>query len=88
MKIRIHNPIYGVPITYLGCHCNNQFKIVGNADADILPIGWKGMSESFVNDYYKQGNTGSYRSGNRLAHYRESNGLVKVPFKRILIQKL
>ena len=31
MKIRIHNPIYGVPITYLGCHCNNQFKIVGRS---------------------------------------------------------
>lgn len=36
MKIRIHNPIYGVPITYLGVHCVEQFKIVGRADANII----------------------------------------------------
>ena len=31
MKIRIHKPIYGVPVTYLVVHCNNQFKIVGRS---------------------------------------------------------
>jgi hypothetical protein len=29
MKIRIYKPIYGVPITYLGQHCPDQFKIIG-----------------------------------------------------------
>ena len=29
MKIKIKNPIYGVPITYLGNHCIGQFEIIG-----------------------------------------------------------
>ena len=29
MKIKIHNPYYGVPITFLGNHCPEQFDIVG-----------------------------------------------------------
>lgn len=32
MKIRIKNPIYGVPITYLGTHDRLQFEIVGCAN--------------------------------------------------------
>ena len=36
MKIRIKKPIYGVPITYLGNHCSEQFEIVGRADANII----------------------------------------------------
>ena len=29
MKIRIKHPIYGIPITYLGQHCPDQFEIIG-----------------------------------------------------------
>ena len=29
MKIRIHNPVYGVPITFLDKYCPNQFEIIG-----------------------------------------------------------
>lgn len=29
MKIRIHKPIYGVPITFLDKYCPTQFEIVG-----------------------------------------------------------
>lgn len=64
-----------------------QFEIVGCADADIVPTDWKGMSAEFIETYYAQGNTGSYKEGNRLASYIH-NGLAKVPFKRILIKKL
>ena len=28
MKIRIHNPVYGVPITFLDKYCPDQFEIV------------------------------------------------------------
>lgn len=63
-----------------------EFEIVGCADADILPNGWNGMSENFIKTYYNQGNTGSYKEGNRLACYIH-NGKAKVPFKRILIKK-
>ena len=43
MKVRIKNPYIGVPITYLGSQCLNQFKIVGlcssaGYDNDIIGI--------------------------------------------------
>ena len=87
MKVRIKNPIWGVPITFLDKYCPNQFRILGCADANIVPIDWKGMSAEFIKTYYAQGNTGSYKEGNRLASYIH-NGIAKVPYKRILIQKI
>jgi hypothetical protein len=41
MKIRIHKPIYGVPITYFGQHCPDQFEIIGllnSSDEDLSGI--------------------------------------------------
>ena len=82
-----YDGVMGVPITFLGKHNPNQFEIIGCADADITPSGWKGMSKEFVELYYKQGNTGSYKEGNRLTHFVE-NGKAKVPYKRLLIRKV
>ena len=33
MKIRVHRPIYGVPITFLDKYNPNQFEIVGIANS-------------------------------------------------------
>lgn len=82
-----YDGVMGVPITFFGKHNPKQFEIVGCADADITPSGWKGMSKEFVELYYKQGNTGSYKEGNRLTHFVE-NGKAKVPYKRLLIRKV
>ena len=79
--------VMGVPISFLDKYCPNQFEILGCADANIVPIDWKGMSAEFIKTYYAQGNTGSYKEGNRLASYIY-NGIAKVPYKRILIQKI
>lgn len=79
--------VMGVPISFLDKYCPNQFRILGCADANIVPIDWKGMSAEFIKTYYAQGNTGSYKEGNRLASYIH-NGIAKVPYKRILIQKI
>jgi hypothetical protein len=81
-----YDGVMGVPITFLDKYCPSQFEIVGCADADIVPNGWCGMSADFVKTYYAQGNTGSYKEGNRLASFIH-NGKAKVPFKRILIRK-
>ena len=39
MKVRIKNPIWGVPITFLDKYCPTQFRIVkfrkGNDDKDL-----------------------------------------------------
>jgi hypothetical protein len=77
--------VMGVPITFLDKYCPTQFEIVGCADADIVPTDWKGMSAEFIETYYAQGNTGSYKEGNRLASYIH-DGIAKVPYKRILIR--
>ena len=82
-----YNGVMGVPITFLGQYNPEQFEIVGCADADILPDGWSGMTSEFVELYYKQGNTGQYKEGNRLTHYVSPEGKAIVPFKRILIRR-
>lgn len=98
-----YDGVIGVPITIADKICDDglihfdvpmlevtdsKYKIIGCADADIMPNGWKGMSKEFVDLYYEQGNTGSYKEGNRLACYISNNGKAKVPFKRVLIQKV
>ena len=75
------------PFSYFYCLIPTQFRIVGSADADITPKNWKGMTKEFVKLYYEQGNTGSYKEGNRLCSLID-NGIAKVPYKRILIQKI
>ena len=45
MKIRIKNPIWGVPITFLDKYCPNQFEIVGwsrHNDLDMDGGYWLG----------------------------------------------
>lgn len=79
--------VMGVPITFLDKYNSKQFEIVGCADANIIPPNWKGMSKKFVNQYYEQGNTGSYKEGNRLACYISTTGKAVVPYKRILIRQ-
>lgn len=74
-------------ITFLDKFNADQFRISGCADANVLPDGWRGASKEFVELYYKQGNTGQYKEGNRLACYIDKNGKAKAPYKRILIQK-
>ena len=81
-----YDNVMGVPITFLDKYCPTQFEIVGCADADVAPTDWKGMSAEFVKTYYAQGNTGSYKEGNRLASYIH-NGIAKIPYKRILIRR-
>lgn len=35
MKVRIKNPIYGVPITFLDKYCPTQFEIIGVCEPAI-----------------------------------------------------
>lgn len=75
----------GVPVTFLDKYNPEQFKIVGCADANIVPDDWKCMTQEFVDLYYKQGNTGSYKEGNRLTCYISKDGKAVVPYKRVII---
>ena len=79
----IENDLFG---EYFPEYNPEQFEIIGSADADVMPEGWRGMSQHFVDLYYAQENTGSYKKGNRLACLISSAGIAKVPYKRILIR--
>ena len=79
--------VMGVPITFLDKYCPEQFEIIGNSDANILPNGWQGASKQVVDDYYKQGNKGQISEGWRNPIYYNSKKIVIAPFKRLLIRK-
>ena len=81
-----YDGIMAVPITFLDNYCPDQFEIIGSPDADIIPAGWHGMNQKFVDLYYEQGNTGTYKEGNRLAHIVK-DGRAIVTYKRILIRR-
>lgn len=78
--------VMGVPISFLDKYCPEQFEIVGHPQSGILPDGWKGVSQKFVDLYYSQGNTGAIKVGWINPAYI-SNGKAIVPYQRILIRK-
>ena len=53
MKVRIKNPIWGVPITFLYKYCPTQFEIVGimsGAKGETFTNGNDGRAKFYVND--------------------------------------
>ena len=55
MKVRIKNPIWGVPITFLGKYCPTQFEILGLAadNRDKCEIFIKG-APTYINEKHKR----------------------------------
>ena len=52
MKIRIKNPIWGVPITFLDKYCPSQFEIIGlmsGAKDSSLINGNDGRAKFYIN---------------------------------------
>lgn len=77
MKIRINNPVYGVPITFLDKYCPTQFRIVGSADGS----SWANQKETLKSlNFNPNMNPGGGLGIPML------NG--KAVYKRLLIQKL
>ena len=85
MKVRIKNPIWGVPISFLNKYCPNQFEIVGLGIASLgLACGvqpYKPEHRKYRKNIQKRGVV----DGDL---YMVENGIVKVPYSRILIQKI
>ncbi len=78
----------GVPITFLDRYNPEQFEILGTSDNGLVDKIFKttpGLTEQFVDDYYKCGGTGAYKEGNPTAGYYE-NGEAKMAYKRIFIR--
>lgn len=82
-KIRIHNPIQGVPITFLDKYNPEQFEIIELSRY----LKHEGMSKEFVDEYYQQGNKGSIHEGHPDLCYYTNTGKTVVPYMRVLIRK-
>ena len=78
----------GVPISFLDKYCPEQFEILGTSDNGLVSDDIKttnGLTQEFVDNYYKHGGTGSYKMGNPTAGlYR--NGVAEMIYKRIFIK--
>lgn len=79
--------VMGVPISFLDKYSPEQFEIIGHPQSNILPKGWRGVTQEFVDTYYAQGNKGAIREGWINPVYIDQNGLAVVPYQRILIQR-
>lgn len=82
--------VMGVPISYLDKYCPEQFEILGTSDNGLIEDRFKktaGLTQKFVEDYYRDGGTGAYKEGNPTAGYYE-DGMARMAYKRIFIKKI
>jgi hypothetical protein len=80
--------VMGVPITFMNKYNPEQFEILGTSDNGLVDNEFKktlGLTQKFVDDYYKSGGTGAYKKGNPTAGYYK-NGVATMAYKRILIR--
>ena len=81
--------LMGVPITFMDKHNPEQFEIVGLGQGNLYKeLADKGLSEKFVNDYYKEGGTGSIKKNHPVLGYYDNNGKAKIPYMRIIIRRI
>ena len=85
MKIRIHKPIYGIPMTYLGQHCPDQFEIIGLGIANLgLECGiqpYKPEHKKYRKEVQKRGTV----DGD--LYMIDQQGHPVVPYTRIIIKR-
>ena len=82
--------VMGVPISFLDKYNPEQFEILGTSDNGLIDDEFKttlGVSQKFVDNYYRNGGTGAYKEGNPTAGYYE-NGIAKMAYKRIFIRHI
>ena len=80
--------VMGVPVTFLDKYSPDQFEILGTSDNGNVAEQYKttpGLTQKFVDDYYRAGGTGSYKAGNPTAGLY-ANGVARMIYKRIFIR--
>jgi hypothetical protein len=80
--------IMGVPVSFLDKYCPEQFEILGTSDNGIISDKYKitqGLTQKFVDDYYKAGGKGAYKEGNPTAG-AYIDGVATMIYKRIFIK--
>lgn len=80
--------VMGVPVTFLDKYSPDQFEILGTSDNGNVAEQYKttpGLTQKFVDDYYRAGGTGSYKAGNPTAGLYV-NGVARMIYKRIFVR--
>jgi hypothetical protein len=77
----------GVPITFLNKFNPDQFEIIGLGQGNLYrELTPKGLSQQFVDDYYKSGGKGFVKENHPILGYYDSNGKAVIPYMRIIIK--
>lgn len=77
----------GVPITFLDKYSPDQFEIIGQGQGNLYrELTEKGLNKKFVEDYYRQGNTGAIKENHPVLGYYDKNGKTIIPYMRIIIK--
>ena len=83
-----YDGVIGVPITFLDKYNPNQFEIIGCGQGNLFKeLNSKGLSEKFVNDYYKNGGKGKVQINHPILGYYNQNNKPIIPYFRILIRR-
>ncbi len=80
--------LMGVPISFLDKYSPEQFDIVGTSANGLVPDEYKstpGLTEEFVENYYRAGGTGAYSAGNPTAGIYK-DGEARMVYQRIFIK--
>jgi hypothetical protein len=80
-----YDGVMGVPISIIDKWNPEQFEIIGQGRNGLAPSPIK-MSKEFVEDYYKDGGTGSYAENAPLLALYNKEGKAIIPYMRILIR--
>ena len=77
----------GVPISFLDKYSPEQFEIVGLGQGSLYrELTSKGLSKEFIDNYYKNGGTGSISEDHPILGYYDENGKATIPYMRIIIK--
>ncbi len=82
-----YDGLMGVPITFLDKYNPDQFEIIGLGQGNLYrELTPKGLSQKFVDDYYKAGNTGKIKEDHPILAYYDNNGNPVIPYMRLVIK--
>lgn len=85
-----YDGVMGVPVTFLDKYSPDQFEILGTSANGNVAEQYKttpGLTQKFVDDYYRAGGTGSYKAGNPTAGLYV-NGVARMVYNRIFIRNM
>lgn len=84
-----YNGAMGVPITFIDKYNPEQFEIIGQGQGNLYrELTPKGLSNKFVENYYKTGGTGSIKENHPVLGYYDKNNKAVIPYMRIIIKKV